>query len=496
MPTDPAALADRLGRWSAGRGPLYLLLAARLRHLVDEGELPAGTALPPDRTLASALAVGRGTVVAAYEELRREGRITRRQGSGTRVAGPARTAPQESTRAPVFLHLLEPRDDDTILLACAAPTAPPPVLLAAYERALSRLATVEDDIGYHPSGHPLLRRAVARHYGRRGVPTEPENILITNGGQQALSLLARAFLQPGGTALIEAPTYPGALEAFREHAVRLRTLPVGLGGFEAAVRAPSRRPDLAYLVSTHHNPTGAVLSQLARRRLAVAAADADIPLIDDEVLADLAFPGHRTPLPLAAFGASVISVGSLSKSVWGGLRVGWVRAARPVVDRLARLRAVHDLGGNLPAQLAAAELLPGLEDHCQETAAGRRARHDQLRAQLARHLPDWDVPPVTGGTTLWVRLPHGDGDSFVQTAFRHGVVVLPGRGLDASGGSGEFLRIHFLADPDRLTEAVHRLAAAWRDHHAGRGAGAPAPRSPAVRRQARMSGSGTRVRWK
>ncbi|OKI02158.1 GntR family transcriptional regulator [Streptomyces sp. CB02923] len=480
MATDPAALADRLGRWSAGRGPLYLLLAARLRRLVDEGELLPGTALPPDRVLAATLAVGRGTVVAAYDQLRQEGRITRRQGSGTRVAGPPRTAPQESTAAPVFLHLLEPRDDDVILLACAAPTAPPPVLLTAYERALARLAAVEDDIGYHPTGHPRLRRAVARHYARRGVPTDPGHVLITNGGQQALSLLARAFAQPGGTVLVEAPTYPGALEAFREQAVHLRALPVGLDGFEAAVRSSPRRPDLAYLVSTHHNPTGAVLSPLARRRLAAAAADADVPLVDDEVLSALAFPGHQTPPPLAAFGGTVISVGSLSKSVWGGLRIGWIRAARPVIDRLARLRAVHDLGGNVPAQLAAAELLPHLEAHVQAMSAGRRARHDHLRAQLARQLPEWQAPPVPGGHTVWVRLPHGDGDSFAQSALRHGVVVLPGRGLDASGGSKEYLRLHFLAAPGTLTEAVRRLASAWHEHRGGRGPGTPAPRSLAV----------------
>ncbi|MFH8347788.1 PLP-dependent aminotransferase family protein [Streptomyces sp. NPDC018045] len=479
MPTEPAELADRLGRWSAGHGPLYLLLAARLRRLVDEGELLPGTVLPPDRVLAATLAVGRGTVVAAYEELRREGRISRRQGSGTRVAGPPRTAAQESTGAPVFLHLLEPRDD-VILLACAAPTSPPPILLAAYERMPARLAGIKDDLGYHPAGHPQLRRAVARHYARRGVPTDPGQVLITNGGQQALSLLARAFARPGGTVLVEAPTYPGALEVFREHAVRLRTLPVGLDGFEAATRSPSHRPDLAYVVSTHHNPTGAVLPPLARRRLVAAAADAGVPLVDDEVLADLAFPGHQVPSPLAAFGASVISVGSLGKSVWGGLRIGWVRAARPVIDRLARLRAVHDLGGNLPAQLAAAELLPGLADHCRQGAAERRARHDHLRALLAQRLPEWQAPPVTGGHALWVRLPYGDGGSFAQTALRHGVVALPGRGLDASGGSREFLRLHFLADPGTLAEAVRRLATAWREPGGGRGPGVPAPRAPAV----------------
>ncbi|NYI94686.1 DNA-binding transcriptional MocR family regulator [Streptomonospora nanhaiensis] len=466
MSMDPAALADRLGRWSAGRGPLYLLLAARLRRLIDEGELAPGTALPPDRTLAAALTVARGTVVAAYEELRREGRIRRRQGSGTRVAGPVRPGPRESTGAPVFLHLLEPRDD-VVLLACAAPDAPPPALPAAYERALARLREVTGDIGYHPLGHVRLRRAVAEHYARRGVPTEPDQVLVTNGGQQALALLARAFVGPGGTALVEAPTYPGALEAFREQAAAVRTLPVGLDGFGRAVRDRGRRPDLAYVAATHHNPTGAVLPPLVRRRLAAAAEAAGVPLVDDEVLAHLAFPGRDTPPPLAAYGRTVISVGSLSKSVWGGLRVGWIRAPRPVVDRLGRLRAVHDLGGNVAAQLAAAELLPRVESLCADGAADRRARHDHLRTELARRLPDWQAPPVPGGQTLWVRLPHGDGDSFAQTALRHGVAVLPGSGLDASGGSREFVRIHFLADHATLTTAAERLARAWRAYEGG-----------------------------
>ncbi|MBO8193410.1 PLP-dependent aminotransferase family protein [Streptomyces oryzae] len=476
----PAELADRLGRWSAGRGPLYLLLAARLRRLVDEGELPPGTPLPPDRTLAATLAVGRGTIVAAYEQLSVEGRIVRRRGSGTRVAGPSRPGPREATTAPVFLHLLEPRDDDVILLACAAPTSPPPMLQSAYERALSQLSAVEGDMGYHPSGHWPLRGAVADLYTRRGVPTDPEQVVITNGGQQALSLLARAFVQPGGTVLVEAPTYPGALEAFREHAASLHTLPVGLDGFESRIRTPGRRPELGYVISSHHNPTGNVLPSLARRRLAAAAADADIPLIDDEVLAHLSFPGQDVPPPLAAFGRTVISVGSLSKSVWGGLRVGWIRAARPVISRLARLRAVHDLGGDFSAQVAAAELLPQLETLCQDTAADRQASHDHLRAELARQLPQWRVPAVTGGQTLWARLPHGDGDSFTQTALRHGVAVLPGGGLDAAGGSQEFIRLHFCAAPGTLTEAVHRLATAWHAYGGEPDRGTPGPRVMAV----------------
>ncbi len=456
---EPIEVAERLGRWSSGRGPLHALLSARLRQLIDEGELPPGERLPPDRALASALAVGRSTVVAAYDLLCRDGRIVRRQGSGTHVAGTAGARRAQTTDAPVFLHLLEPRDG-VILLACAAPDRPPPALADAYERILPALAATCGDIGYRPTGHPALRTAIAERYTQRGIRTDPEHILVTNGAQQALSLLARAYLTPGDQVLVEAPTYHGALEAFRDQAAVPRALPVGLSGLQAAVR--QHRPVLAYVISTYHNPTGSVLSPLSRRTLVEDCAAAGIPLIDDEVLSDLAFPGEQVPPPLAVFGDGVISVGSLSKIVWAGLRIGWVRAPRPAIARLARLLAVHDLGGNIPGQLAAAQLLPRLGPLAQQQAAERKTRHDHLRAQLARHLPDWEVPQVRGGQTLWVRLPRGDGSSFAQTALRHRVAVLPGSGLDPSGHSAQYLRLHFLAPPDELTEAVRRLAAAWR----------------------------------
>jgi DNA-binding transcriptional MocR family regulator len=452
----PIELGERLGRWSSGRGPLPVLLAARLRRMIEEGELPPGEPLPPDRSLASALAVGRSTVVAAYDLLSQEARIVRRQGSGTRVTGAAQGGPRQTTSQPLFLQLLEP-PDGVIPLACAAPPVCPPELAQAYARILPALAGADGDIGYHPAGHSGLRRAVAERYTGHGIRTGPERILVTTGAQQALSLLARALLAPGDRVLVEGPTYPGALEAFREQAAVPCGLPVGLTSFRPATRAA-----LAYVIPTFHNPTGSVLSPLSRRTLARGAAGASIPLIDDEVLSDLAFPGAEVPPPLAAYHDGVISVGSLSKTVWGGLRIGWVRAAEPMIARLARLLAVHDLGGNVPAQLAAAELLPRLDALCRRQAPLRQARHDHLRAQLARRLPGWAAPPVLGGQTLWVRLPHGDGTSFAQAALRHGVAVLPGNGLDAAGRSGNYLRLHFVAPADQLTEAVRRLAEAWR----------------------------------
>ena len=454
------SLVSLLGRWSAGRGPLHLLLAARLRQLVDEGLLRPGAALPPDRALAAALAVGRATVVAAYDTLRQEGKIVRRQGSGTRVAAAvlAPHPPAAGTSNPLFLHLLE-ASDDVILLSCAAPEQPPPELALAY----GSISWPTNDVGYHPAGHPSLRDAVAARYTARGIPTGPGQVLVTTGAQQALALLTRLLVAPGDPVLVEAPTYPGALELFREATAVLHPVPVGRSGVDvgAAIRIlTEHRPALSYVIPNYQNPTGSVLPRLAARRLVAAAAGLGLPLVDDEVLADLTLAGDP-PEPLAAFG-DVISVGSLSKIVWGGLRIGWVRASVPLVSRLARLKAIHDLGTDVPAQLAAAALLPGLDEIRDRRVEALRARHDQLRAELASRLPSWTCPPVAGGQTLWVRLPHGDGTSFAQVAMRYGVAVLPGGAVDASGGSRRYLRLHFLTSPDRLTEAVRRLAAAWR----------------------------------
>ncbi len=484
-PVSPSldVLVARLGRWSAGRGPLYLLLAARLRRLIDEGALPPGTLLPPDRRFATALAVGRTTVVAAYDTLRQEGRLVRRQGSGTRVSPAALMARRlrsagagtstgagagvprvRETSNPLFLHLLE-APDDVILLSCAAPDRAPDELTEAYRS----LELPVGDLGYHPAGVGVLREAVAARYAARGVPTGPEQVLVTTGAQQGLALLARLLLAPGDGVLVEAPTYPGALDLFREAAAVPLPVAVGPDGVDVAeaVRTMERhRPALAYLVPRFQNPTGTVLPPLAGRRLVEAANALGVPLVDDEALADLAFDAGAPWTPLSAYG-EVVAVGSLSKVVWGGIRIGWVRGPAPLIARLARLKALHDLGSDVPAQLAAARLLDGFGPVLAARTRTVRAGHAHLRAELARLLPSWSSVPATGGQTLWVRLPHGDGVSFAQLALRHGVAVLPGATADALGGSVRHLRLHFLASPEVLTEAVRRLAAAWAEYAPG-----------------------------
>ncbi|MFI7135405.1 PLP-dependent aminotransferase family protein [Nonomuraea sp. NPDC050153] len=459
-------LVDLLGRWASGRGPLYLLLAARLRALIDDGVLPPGQALPPDRALARRLAVGRGTVVAAYDLLQQEGRVVRRQGSGTRVAAldlPATRTADGVAANPLLLHILHP-PDGVQLLTCAAPHDMPAAMFEAYEEAGARLAGGRE-LGYQPAGNPALRAALAAYYTGRGVPTTAEEIIVTTGAQQALTLLTGLLVAAGDTVLTETPTYPGALEVFRHAAAVVRP------GTAEDLR---ERPTLAYFVPTNRNPDGAVMANPARRRLAALAAEHDVPLIDDEVCAELGFTGE-TPPPLASFerGEHLITVGSLSKLVWGGLRVGWIRAAAPLVSRLARLRAVHDLGGEVFSQLAAVALLRRLEEVRAARVRTLRRRHDHLCAELRERLPSWEFEPALGGQTIWVRIPRGDVDSFAQVTLRHGVAVPPGRSFDPLGGHPDRMRLHFLFPEDELSRAVNNLAAAWAvfdgtDHPASR----------------------------
>ena len=474
---DSDRLTRLLGHWLSGAGPLYRQLADALRELICRGELPMRTCLPPERSLAAALAVSRSTVVACYALLREEGWLESRQGSGTYVcrepaeagAGPVHHPRLLGLgRNPVFRGLTE-QPPATIDFSVAAPPASP--LVAEAVRA------VNDDLtpdvlaghGYAPAGIEPLRAAVAARFCAGGLATRPEQILITTGVQQALSLLCTLYLQPGDTAIVESPTYPGALEALRAAGAHVLSLPLDMGGArldvleELLARGGVR---LVYLTPTFNNPTGAVMSHLRRRRLAQLVRQAQVPLIEDTVLSEISLSDTAMPPHVASLDAEspVISVGSASKTFWGGLRIGWIRASTHVIARLIGLKSVADLGTSILSQLAAARLVP----HTSEAAAGRRVelqeRLEALGGSLARLLPEWQWQAPAGGLSLWVRLPAGDAAGFAQICERFGATIVPGPVFSAGGEHRDCLRLPFTLPPELLCEGVHRMAAAWRSY--------------------------------
>jgi DNA-binding transcriptional MocR family regulator len=203
----------------------------------------------------------------------------------------------------------------------------------------------------------------------------------------------------------------------------------------------------------------------ARKEVARIVRELGVPVIDDVTLADIILEAPPPPAIAAhAPEAAVITVGSLSKLMWPGLRVGWVRAPEPIVERLARLKSALDLGSPLLTQAIAVRLLGAIEEARRLRRRELKPRRDLLASLLREHLPGWTFRLPAGGLFLWAQLPAGDAREFAQVALRHGAVVLAGPAMSAAEQHTRFLRLPFLAEPERLRTGVRRLSAAWRDY--------------------------------
>ena len=325
--------------------------------------------------------------------------------------------------------------------------------------------------GYFPHGLPDLRAAIASHLAERlTLPATAAQVIVTTGAQQALDLLIRTEVLPGQPVAVEDPTYPGVLDALHRAGAAVIGMPDSGSGqgldpdrLEHVVR--THRPALVYLIPAYQNPTGLIMPAGSRRRVAaIAAAYPDTLFVDDMTLAELPLrDGPRIP-PLAAFGPdqpNLVSVGSLSKLYWGGLRTGWIRGSPGLIARLAAAKAAADQGSAAFGQAIVAALLRGQhEDIVKWRGEWLRARYDALAGALRAGLPDWTWPEPDGGLCLWARLPgEADSSAFAQAALRHGVAVVPGRLLSASAGASSFVRLAFIQPPDVLRSAVRKLAA-------------------------------------
>ncbi len=496
-------LADVLGDWSTGADPLNEQLAAAVARAIEVGDLPAGTRLPAERELASVLGLSRTTIVAAYDRLRTAGLVRSRQGSGTRVmtrrpglsltyldddaidagmgaaftaafgpggrgssttSGRVRAADRSSAAALDAVGLLVPEIEDAVRLTIGALPAAPAVASAVAAAVRDDLPALLATEGYDPFGLPVLRERIATHLGTLGIPTDVDQILVTSGAQQALDLIATRLAGPDVTVAIENPTYIGAIDAFRAAGCRLLSLPTDDDGARPEVLsllAAGGSIRMAYVIPTFHNPTGAVMPESRRRDLVQRARQEGFQVVED--LTPDATLGRGMPPPLAALDPSgtVLTVGSLSKIAWGGLRVGWVRGSRSDIERLIAGKIVADHGTSVITQAVAARVFDRLTEAADESLRRAGEQRELLLQLLREHIPDWEWTAPRGGLSLWVHLPGADAVAFSRLAGQYGVVVRPGNLASPDGGFRDHIRIAYGATPDRIIEGVLRLAQAW-----------------------------------
>ena len=479
---NPSSLARLLGQWNLGAAPAYRELADVVRLLVLDGRVPLEVALPSERALAATLGISRTTVTAGYSLLREQGFLSSGQGSRGRTCIPhhgPRAGGHDAGRSlggPPGLAV----PDGLLDLAYASLPASGEAVHRAFAAALTELPALLPGFGYDALGVGALREAIAARYSAAGVPTAAGQILVTSGAQHALNIVLRTLAGRSDKVLVEHPSYPNALDAIR--AAGCRPVPVAMppvdsgrdGGRDGgriaggnagwdldAMRAAlqQQRPAMAYVVPDFHNPTGRLMSDPQRRQLVRAAAASGTVLVVDETLRELNLDAARST-PVAAFSPAVVSIGSLSKSHWAGLRTGWIRAGEPLIQRFAAARTTMDLGGPVVEQLAAAHLVASLAEPLPARLAALRSNRDALLALVAEHLPSWRAERPQGGLSVWCRLPTPTSTALAVLAPDFGIRLAAGPRFGVGGAFEHHLRVPFTLSPEQLEAAVLALRSA------------------------------------
>jgi DNA-binding transcriptional MocR family regulator len=431
-------------------------VAAALRGRITHGELRPGLRLPSERALASQLGVSRVTVVRALTRLRLEGLVVTRHGSGTFVAATDRLVDMIAARP----ARLDPPGPDVLDLRWATTAGPAdliPAVQAAIRDALPAELHGDGTTGDSTTG---LTELLAHQLTRIGLPTGPDQLTLTSGAMTGLGLVLDVTSPPGGRTMTETPTYPGALRLLSQRKRRVQSWPAGPDGWDPGHLARLLRrgpPGVLYVQPDGHNPTGATMAPETRE--AIARTAANWLVVADETMRPLHLT-ETTHASLAATDHRVIVVSSLSKTVWGGLHLGWIRAPAAITRHLRNAAGATGAGPSALDQITAARLLPGLEAIVQRRAKLLAENLQHLEQRLNSTGLRWHRP--TGGVTLWLDLHPRSSHEVVQDCARRGVLLEPASTFAVDGHDDRHLRIPFTAPPatlDRVTEALSQALA-------------------------------------
>jgi 2-aminoadipate transaminase len=464
------------------RKPLYAQIRDQLRERILSGGLKPGDRLEPSRDLAHQLGVHRTTVGNAYADLESEGLIQGTVGRGTFVTplGETLRAPHGRALRPspdLFWESFfpdEPRDDSLgRLMASSAEEgvisfaaahgaedlAPPDLVRMAADAILrregGRLVQYGSTGGYEP-----LKQYLQGRLRQDGIAVELDEILVTHGCQQSLDLLRRALVSPGETVVCENPTYTGLWNVFESPGVRLIGIPVTSEGLDLDVLESlleQTRVKLIFCSPTFQNPTGSTMPLAARQRLLELARRFQVPIVEDDVYSELRFRGRQIPTLKALDSAGlVVYLNSFSKVGFPGLRVGWLLAARPVIERLRWAKQRADLHTNSIGQAVLTELgaRGGLDKWIRKTCRVYARKQDVLRHAIERHFPpDAHVVYPDGGMSVWVELPISlDAAELLVKARERRVIFAPARYFYFHNPKHNALRLSYTALPDDKIE--------------------------------------------
>jgi DNA-binding transcriptional MocR family regulator len=471
--------------------PVYRQISQFFEDMITRGKIPEGYRLPPERKLAKTLGVNRTTVLNAYRELKESGLVGGHVGRGTAVL-PPRPATEWSGSAvqPLrWTQLLRQqtatpwegiiRDlhaltevNDIIILSMGLPAfdlIPTRLMQEALDAIIGERGPEAFSCG-PCEGVFGFRAALGALMGRRGVECTPDEILVTTGSQQAIDLLARVFLEPGDTVVVEEPSYFGALSVFQQAQARLLGVPTDEHGMRTDLLEPllqRYRPKFIYTLPTFQNPSGALLSLERRKTLLELAYRFRVPIVEDDIYRDFPYDVEPPP-PLKALDPAgfVIYVSSFSKILCPGLRIGWVAAPLPVIQHLVRARQLADLHAPTLSQLLIERLLTSsaLAEHVRTLREAYVRRRDAMAAALRREAPEgvsWTTP--VGGFYFWCRLPNVPQGALLTRASEEKVSYLPGMSCYLHEAPEDRIRLSFSHCPaDQIHEGVARLMRAVR----------------------------------
>ena len=462
-------------------------LVAAFAAAIEDGRLAPGDKLPPTRALAEAAGVNHLTAARVYKRLAEEGYVTAQVGRGTfvRLRASAVVAEPDSDEWQQYLLPERPASyaEQVHLEAFHSPFEPDVLSLGVGWASPDTLPTddlrrianeVFDDVGgealayLHVEGLPMLREELAARGREAGFATDPDEIIVTSGARQGLDLAIRALLEPGDVAAIESPTFTGALISLQQSGARVIGIPFDEDGLDVdAFERVLARHEIKVLVlqAACQNPTGRDIPADKRARLIELARERSFFILEDGVYATMRYEGEPFPRLRAAAPAHVIYVDSLSKTVGGGLRLGWVAASGPLRSRLAALKASTDVHTSSLAQYMGLRYLASgaHERQLQRILPYYRERRDALLEALVTHLGgEYTAPHPVGGHHVWVTLNRRMDEQLLRSeALRHGITYIPGAAATAQATGRTSMRLSFpLLSPDELHEAVRRLARA------------------------------------